>query len=74
MKRNAPRSTDRRTFLGTLATGAAALSLGTLAAPLQAVARKPEAFLLDDDPEVVASTLLDALREYDPAEPRVENA
>ncbi|MGE5519024.1 MAG: twin-arginine translocation signal domain-containing protein [Candidatus Dadabacteria bacterium] len=40
MKRNDQRSTtDRRGFLGTMATGAAALTLGTIASPLQTLAK-----------------------------------
>lgn len=45
-------ATNRRTFLGTLATGAAAVSLGGLAAPIQAAAKaNHESFLPDDDPD-----------------------
>lgn len=39
MKSNDPNTTtDRRSFIGTIATGAAAMSLATLASPLQSVA------------------------------------
>ncbi|MFL5741874.1 MAG: twin-arginine translocation signal domain-containing protein [Flavisolibacter sp.] len=44
-------STNRRSFIGTLATGAAAMSLGSLAAPLQSAAREKVHFQNDDDPD-----------------------
>ncbi|GAA4740840.1 twin-arginine translocation signal domain-containing protein [Flavisolibacter ginsenosidimutans] len=44
-------ATNRRAFLGTLATGAAAMSLGGMAAPLQAVAKNTDRFLPEDDPD-----------------------
>ena len=43
-------NTNRRAFIGTLATGAAALTLGGLAAPLQSIA-KEDHFPQDDDPD-----------------------
>lgn len=48
---NLQSTTNRRSFLGTLATGAAAVSLGTLAAPLQAAAKGNTASFSDDDPD-----------------------
>jgi len=44
-------ATNRRAFLGTIATGAAAMSLGGIAAPLQAVAKNTDRFLPEDDPD-----------------------
>ena len=45
-------TTDRRAFLGTITTGAAAMSLGGLAAPFQAAAKTNQtSFLPDDDPD-----------------------
>jgi intracellular sulfur oxidation DsrE/DsrF family protein len=44
-------STNRRSFIGTLATGAAALSLGTLATPLQSFAKENHRITTDEDPD-----------------------
>jgi intracellular sulfur oxidation DsrE/DsrF family protein len=44
-------STNRRAFLGTLATGAAAMSLAGLAAPLQSMAKGKKILSQDDDPD-----------------------
>lgn len=44
-------TTNRRAFIGTLATGAAAMSLGGLAAPFQAAAKHATPFHSDDDPD-----------------------
>jgi len=51
MESNDPNlATNRRSFIGTIATGAAAMSLGGLAAPLQSFARNPkEEFVPQDD-------------------------
>jgi intracellular sulfur oxidation DsrE/DsrF family protein len=49
-------TTNRRNFIGTLATGAAAMSLATIAAPLQAVAKQPSPFP-DDDPDAFFNKL-----------------
>jgi intracellular sulfur oxidation DsrE/DsrF family protein len=43
-------TTNRRSFIGTLATGAAAMTLGTVAAPLQSMAKENHRFV-DDDPD-----------------------
>src|SRR5215213_26724 len=43
-------NTNRRAFIGTLATGAAAMTIGSLAAPLQTMARETQ-FPKDDDPD-----------------------
>jgi intracellular sulfur oxidation DsrE/DsrF family protein len=45
-------STNRRAFIGTLATGAAAMSLAGLAAPLQSMAKGKKFSPQDDDPDV----------------------
>src|SRR6187397_908587 len=42
-------TTNRRAFIGTLATGAAAMSLAGLAAPLQSVAKGNNHVTADDD-------------------------
>ena len=39
-------TTNRRAFIGTLATGAAAMTLGSMAAPLQSMAKETH---FDDD-------------------------
>jgi intracellular sulfur oxidation DsrE/DsrF family protein len=44
-------TTNRRAFIGTLATGAAAMSLAGLAAPLQSVAKGNNHVTADDDPD-----------------------
>lgn len=44
-------TTNRRAFIGTLATGAAAMSLAGLAAPVQSLAKEKSPFLADDDPD-----------------------
>ena len=44
-------STNRRAFIGTLATGAAAMSLAGLATPFQAIANENQHFPTDDDPD-----------------------
>jgi intracellular sulfur oxidation DsrE/DsrF family protein len=44
-------TTNRRAFIGTLATGAATMSLAGLAAPLQSIARQKNHLPADDDPE-----------------------
>lgn len=44
-------TTDRRAFIGTLATGAAAMSLAGLAAPIKAAAKHNPQFHSDDDPD-----------------------
>ena len=43
--------TNRRTFIGTLASGAAAMSLAGLTTPLQTMAKESNHLLSDDDPE-----------------------
>lgn len=43
--------THRREFLGTLATGAVAMSIGTLATPLQSMAKSETNPMNDDDPD-----------------------
>ena len=43
-------TTNRRSFIGTLATGAATMSLAGLAAPLQSIAKQSPNFT-DDDPD-----------------------
>lgn len=48
---------NRRSFLGAVATGAAALSLGTLATPLRAVAKANENFLPAEDPDAWFNTI-----------------
>src|SRR5919199_51263 len=48
---NSNLSTNRRAFLGTLATGAAAMSLAGFAAPTQALANETPHFPADDDPD-----------------------
>ena len=51
MESNVPKqNTNRRAFIGTLATGAAAMTLGSLAAPLQSIANENQ-FPADDDPD-----------------------
>jgi intracellular sulfur oxidation DsrE/DsrF family protein len=44
-------TTNRRAFIGTLATGAAAMSFAGLAAPLQTMAKENTQFTTDDDPD-----------------------
>lgn len=44
-------TTHRRAFLGTLATGAAAVSIGGLAVPLQAMAKGTHRIATDEDPD-----------------------
>jgi intracellular sulfur oxidation DsrE/DsrF family protein len=44
-------TTNRRAFIGTLATGAAAMSFAGLAAPLQSMAKPGHAHSNDDDPD-----------------------
>jgi intracellular sulfur oxidation DsrE/DsrF family protein len=44
-------ATDRRSVIGTLATGAAAMSLAGLAAPLQSMAKGKKHFHSNDDPD-----------------------
>lgn len=44
-------TTHRRGFIGSLATGAMALSLGSLAAPLQSMAKEKPGNTADDDPD-----------------------
>lgn len=44
-------TTNRRAFIGTLATGAAAMSLAGLAAPLQTMAKQKSHVTSDDDPD-----------------------
>jgi intracellular sulfur oxidation DsrE/DsrF family protein len=44
-------TTNRRAFIGTLATGAAAMSLAGLAAPLQTMAKPQHHSPADDDPD-----------------------
>ena len=44
-------TTNRRAFIGTLATGAAAMSLAGLAAPLQSMAKQGHGHSNDDDPD-----------------------
>lgn len=44
-------TTNRRAFIGTLATGAATMSLAGLAAPLQSLAKEKHHFATDDDPD-----------------------
>jgi intracellular sulfur oxidation DsrE/DsrF family protein len=44
-------TTNRRAFIGTLATGAAAMSFAGLAAPLQTMAKEKNQFAADDDPD-----------------------
>lgn len=45
-------TSSRRTFLGTLATGAAAMSIASIAAPFQAIAKeKSQSFHSSDDPD-----------------------
>lgn len=44
-------TTNRRSFIGTLATGAAAMSLAGLAAPMQSFAKEKNGFIADDDPD-----------------------
>jgi len=45
-------TTNRRAFIGTLATGAAAMSLAGLATPLQSMAKQNHHTTADDDPDV----------------------
>lgn len=49
--------TSRRSFLGTVATGAATLSLGALAAPLGAFAKTPAHDLPEEDPDAWFKTI-----------------
>jgi intracellular sulfur oxidation DsrE/DsrF family protein len=51
MESNSNSATNRRNFLGTLASGAAALSVAGLATPLQAIANDSPSLLSNDDPE-----------------------
>lgn len=44
-------TTNRRAFIGTVATGAAAMTLGGLAAPLQSMAKEKNHYPGDDDPD-----------------------
>lgn len=44
-------TTNRRAFIGTMAAGAAAMSLAGLAAPLQSLAKEKKNFPADDDPD-----------------------
>src|SRR5438045_486276 len=44
-------STNRRAFIGTIATGAAAMGLAGLATPFQALAKEAPHFPTDDDPD-----------------------
>jgi intracellular sulfur oxidation DsrE/DsrF family protein len=44
-------STNRRKFIGTIASGAAAMSLAGFAAPLQSIANNATPVLSEDDPE-----------------------
>jgi intracellular sulfur oxidation DsrE/DsrF family protein len=44
-------TTNRRTFLGSLATGAVAMSFASLASPLQSMAKADHHFPSDDDPD-----------------------
>lgn len=53
---NPPSTTNRRSFIGTLATGAAAAGLGTFATPLQAAA-KATRYTSPDDPEAWFSNI-----------------
>jgi len=51
MEKNDHTTTNRRAFIGTLATGAAAMSLAGLATPLQTMAKQKDHFPTDDDPD-----------------------
>lgn len=50
MKKN-DLTTNRRSFIGKLATGAAAVTIGSIAAPIQSIAREKNHFISNDDPD-----------------------
>ena len=51
MEKDQNLTTNRRSFIGTLATGAAAMSFAGLAAPLQTMAKENHHSSTDDDPD-----------------------